>query len=169
MATDHTAKRKSNYPTKEVEGVAFNPYRRFTYAPVPNWLLERTDVSHGPKLMYGKLVQHAGKRGVANPRRKILAKELGISIQQTDRYIAELVDLKLIRVQQLGRNRANRYFFLEHPWIIPFKRCPHFSELPNSKNEESMESSFLMTPLKTSYGKEKIYAGGTNSVIRLVK
>ena len=86
--------------------------------------MERTGISLGAKLTYGKLVQFAGKRGWANPRRSVLAKQHGLSARQTDRYVAELEKVKLIRVQQLGLRKANRYYFLTHSWIS-FKRSRH--------------------------------------------
>ena len=114
--------------------------------------MERTGISLGAKLTYGKLVQFAGKRGWANPRRSVLAKQHGLSARQTDRYVAELEKVKLIRVQQLGLRKANRYYFLTHSWIS-FKRSRHMCLLKSTTKAATQESPYVSTPLKRSYRK----------------
>ena len=114
--------------TMKTEGRYINTYKAFVGSMVPNWLLSRTEVSHGAKLAYARLAQYAGDNMVAYPKRVTLAAELGVSARQLDRYLTELeTKHELIEVEQLGLRRANRYRFLRHPW---------------------MESANLTTPLK---------------------
>jgi hypothetical protein len=105
-----------------------NPYKCFHGSLVPNWLMPRKEISPGAKLCYGRLAQYAGKKAVAYPRQRVLAEELGVSDRQIRSYIRELAYpplhpdgmrdyAPLIEVVQLGLKKANRYFFLDHPWI----------------------------------------------------
>ncbi|MGB3480335.1 MAG: helix-turn-helix domain-containing protein [bacterium] len=96
-----------------------NPYRKFFNAYIPNWLLRRpiSEVSHGAKIVYGRLCQHAGKNGDCFPKQKTLAKECGMSARTAQKYIKELKDLELIEIWRYGKKRANRYKFLKHKWM----------------------------------------------------
>ncbi|HUJ08556.1 MAG TPA: hypothetical protein VL171_00880 [Verrucomicrobiae bacterium] len=47
-----------------------------TFAPAPNWLLRRREVSTTAKLVYAGLAQYAGTQGVAYPSLGRLAGEL---------------------------------------------------------------------------------------------
>jgi hypothetical protein len=80
--------------------------------------MERTEVSPGAKLCWARLAQYAGRDGVAFPEQETLAEAMGVSSRQVKRYVAELVDAKLIRTDQTrGFNRQNHYYFLKHPWM----------------------------------------------------
>lgn len=94
----------------------FNPYKQFHGAMVPNWVLCREELSEGAKLCYARLLQFAGKDGLAYPSHATLARELGTSRRSIIRWIAELVEHELIESKQLGKKRTNRYFFLVHLW-----------------------------------------------------
>lgn len=84
---------------------------------IPNWLLCRHEVSQGGKLAYARLAQYAGKDGECFPKQETLAAELGVSGRTANDYIRELVQHKLIEKVRIGLCKANRYFFLDHPWI----------------------------------------------------
>lgn len=95
-----------------------NPYRMFNGSWVPNWLLERPELSLGTKVTYARLAQYAGKNGVAYPRMEVLGRSLGISGRQASTHVAELVAHGLIHVEsgkQAGT--ANKYHFRKHPWF----------------------------------------------------
>lgn len=94
-----------------------NPWRLFTGAIVPNWLLERKEVSTGAKLCYARLCQHAGKKGHCWPKQETLAEELGVNKRQVKRYLAELKDHALIRAFKVGFQGQNTYRFLAHNWM----------------------------------------------------
>jgi hypothetical protein len=87
------------------------------FAPCPNWLLCRPEVSFGAKATYSRLVQFADKDGVAWPSQDVLAKELGIKTRQVKTYIQELVRFSLIAACLNGMPASNSYYFLYHPWI----------------------------------------------------
>ena len=50
-----------------------------TFAPIPNEILRRKDLSHGAKLCCARLIQYAGKDGKAFPKLSTLGDELGMS------------------------------------------------------------------------------------------
>ena len=82
---------------------------QLTFAPIPNDILRRTDLSHGAKLCCARLIQYADKDGQAFPKLKTLGEELGCSPRNVQRFIAELEDHKLLRIQQRGRGQSNIY------------------------------------------------------------
>ena len=94
-----------------------NPYKRFVGSLIPNWLLQRKEISPGAKLCYGRLCQYSGKNGQCYPKQITLARELGCSRSQVIRYINELVKHGLIEKIRVGLQRANRYKFLRHKWM----------------------------------------------------
>lgn len=102
----------------------FNPWQLFVGAFIPNWLVERPELSPGAKLCYARLCQYAGRAGVAFPAQEELAAALGVSDRQVRTYLVQLQTVThdgapapLIRVTQGGRARSNRITFLVHPWM----------------------------------------------------
>jgi hypothetical protein len=88
-----------------------------TFAPIPNWLLRRWEVSHGAKLAYGRLRQYAGRSGSAYPTIRSLAVELGVSYARAKAYLGELRDHGLIRVGlRREKGRSSTYTFPGHAW-----------------------------------------------------
>ena len=94
-----------------------NPYRLWTGAYIPNWLLSQSEVSHGAKIIYARLSQYTEQTGYAQPTREVLAAEVGTSLRQLDRYLSELVRHKLIEIEQVGKKKPNKYWFLTHTWM----------------------------------------------------
>ncbi len=112
----------------------FNPYKQFKGSFIPLWLLERTEISPGAKLIYARLALHAGEDGDrAFPGIVTLAQEIGLpwteakelpdgSTRAADSrsvraYLKELVEKGLIESVQRGFNKPNRYYFLRHEWM----------------------------------------------------
>lgn len=101
-----------------------NPYRLFTGAFIPTWLLLRPDVSMGAKVCYARLCQYAGKDGECFPKQLLLAAEIGLNNQrQVLRYLKELTQHGLIEVIRIGKMCSNRYKFLNHAWISDVTNC----------------------------------------------
>ena len=96
----------------------FNPYRLFTGSWIPEWLLERTEISPGAKLCYARLARFAGRDGNCHPFQSTIAKALGCSERQIRRYTDELVDCLLIEEERRGMGQPNRYHFLKHLWML---------------------------------------------------
>jgi hypothetical protein len=97
----------------------------FRFLPVPE-PLARINVAvlgQGAKLCYGRLARYAGEDGKCYPSLKTLAAELGASRAQAKRYLRELREYGLIRIQgrrsQPGDSDTNEIFFLWHPVLEP--------------------------------------------------
>lgn len=80
-----------------------------TFAPIPNDILRRTDLSHGAKLCCARLIQYAGKDNKAFPKLPTLAAELGMSVRAVQRFLTELESHNLIETQRRGRGQSNQY------------------------------------------------------------
>lgn len=96
---------------------AINTYRTNIGALVPNWLMRREDLSDGAKLLYARLQQYQGEDGDIKPKISTLAAELGKSERVVQNLIAELKEVKLIRVlDRRSLCTSNMYEILAHPW-----------------------------------------------------
>lgn len=94
---------------------AYNPYRLWEGTWIPTWLLIRSEVSPGAKLVFGRLCRYAGEEGTACPSQTTLSMEIGMHRASVIRFLQELEELKLIEGRTEGRRR--RYTFLSHPWM----------------------------------------------------
>lgn len=95
----------------------------FPFAPVPNWLMRRTEVTATGKLIYGRLRQYAAASGQAWPSYKTLAKEVGVSRRQVINVVAELEEAKLV-VVTLHDHKSNHYSLPKHEWMDGEKFAP---------------------------------------------
>lgn len=91
------------------------PWRRWTGAVVPNWLLEHGGVSSGAKVVYARLAQFAGREAVAWPTQTTLAAALSMTRRTVQRHLAELERAGLIEITRSGFPARARYRFLRHP------------------------------------------------------
>lgn len=102
------------------------PWRLFIGSLIPDWLERRPDVLPGTKLAYARLARYAGQKDRAYPRMATLARAIGVSERQAQRYVQQLVDLKLIEVElRREQLKASYYFFLDHPWMHGDEECDH--------------------------------------------
>jgi len=98
-------------------GRIFNPHSHFCGSFIPNWLLRRHEISHGAKLVYGRLCQYAGKDGECYPKLQTLADELAMGLSTVHKYVHELERWNLIRSIRRGLGMPNKYLFLTHIWM----------------------------------------------------
>src|ERR1043166_6973286 len=85
------------------------------FAPCPNWLLCRREVSSTAKNLYARLLQYQAGDGNAWPSYDTLASEIGISRRQAINVLKELERHGLVKVTR-RRNRSNIYQLPPHPW-----------------------------------------------------
>src|SRR5436853_6532664 len=98
-------------------GQPFIPFRLFTGIFIPDGLVRAPSISAGAKLAYGRLVRYGGQDGACFPAVPTLASEIGVSVRQTQNYLAELERNGLIRRRtRLGVSgqQSNAYQFLWH-------------------------------------------------------
>ena len=99
------------------------PEKKKEFAPVPNWLLCRKEVTSTGKLLYGRITQYVGKNGTAWPSIRVLAEELGVVERQIKRVIQELEGKKLIKVTRPKDGVSTSYYsILGHPWMKQHKK-----------------------------------------------
>lgn len=95
-----------------------NPYRLFTGAFLPNWLLVRTEIGATAKLVYARLCQFADKQtGEAWPCFDTIASETGLGRATVARAVKDLVENKLISTDRASRTDSLLYRFLAHEWM----------------------------------------------------
>jgi hypothetical protein len=99
-------------------GQPFNPFGLFHGIWIPDALVRAKGISPGAKLTYGRLTRYAGQDGNCYPAVPTLASEIAISVRQTQKYLAELERIELIRrvprISDSGQT-SNAYVFLWHP------------------------------------------------------
>jgi hypothetical protein len=93
-------------------GEKYNPHKLFVGVFIPNTLLRYHKLSHGAKIVWGRLAQYAGENGEAYPKISSLADETGMSDRQVKTYLKELREHKLIKSDRTGS--SNKYHFLWH-------------------------------------------------------
>jgi len=116
-----------------------NPYKLFVGSFLPNWLLKRSEVTPGAKLLYARLSQYAGEDGECRPAQATLAAELGIAVRTVKAQLKELHRHELIDSQQRGFNKTNLYFFLSHEWMQSFRRVVQSDALPEVQGNALLE------------------------------
>jgi Mn-dependent DtxR family transcriptional regulator len=126
-----------------------NPYKLFNGSYVPEWLMERKEISPGAKLCYARLARFAGKDGSCFPRRKTLSDAIGVSQRQADRYINELKKYDLIGVEQTGFGKPNQYYFYSHKWMDGKYKGSTDPSTPMSTHMSTHDSTDMSTPMST--------------------
>ena len=107
----------NNVPSIQI-GEPFNPFALFAGIFIPESLVRSRAISAGPKLVYGRLARYAGRDGKCWPSVATLAQEIGLGKRQTQKYLAELEQEKLIRrINRFrdGAQTSNLFQFLWHP------------------------------------------------------
>ena len=112
-------------------GDRYNPYKLFHGAFIPNWLLQRSDISPGAKLLFARLAQFAGEDGRAWPSQEALGKEIGVSDRQVRTYLHELLLAQIIEGERRGLTQTNRYYFL---WTLNADQDRKESSVPERKD-----------------------------------
>ena len=91
--------------------------RDYSGITLPNWLLPRTEISPGGKLLYGRIAHLY--RPQRNPMitQARLALDLGVTDRTIRSYLQELLEHRLLHVKRPNRRIGNQYIFLEHDWM----------------------------------------------------
>ena len=134
--------------------------KKESFAPIPNSILRRSDLSPGSKLCYGRLLQYQGNREAAYPSIAALAEELAVTPRQTQKYIKILEAGKFIKINRSPGNR-NSYTILND-------NLDTNDSSPLNNNSVSNELSFIPDTNDSSgatkeniekNNKRKIYTG----------
>ncbi len=107
-----------------MQKILHNPKRHAPAIYIPNWMSQVPVklLSHGARLVYGRLSQWADTQGKAFRSAKDLAEELGMCESSVEKYQKELRKIGLIDTFHPQAGGVNHFEFYDHPWMhIPIK------------------------------------------------
>jgi hypothetical protein len=137
-------------------GQPFNPFGLFNGIWIPEALVKAKGISPGAKIVYGRLTRYAGPDGNCYPAVPTLAAEVGLSVRQTQNYLAELTREELVRriprISGSGQT-SNAYVFLWHPLLAEGvkKAAPEGVKDPAPKDSQFEESHSEETNIDLDY------------------
>ena len=79
------------------------------FTQVPNFVLERDDISSTAKLAYTMLLKYAWSNKQCFPGQERLALDMGVGLRSITRAIKELKETGLINIIQRGLGKPNIY------------------------------------------------------------
>lgn len=79
------------------------------FTQVPNAILKSTELSVGAKLTYAMLLCYAWANDFCFPGQDRLAKDMGVGLRSSHRYIKELEARGYVRILRRGLGRPNLY------------------------------------------------------------
>lgn len=99
--------------------VRYNPKANVPAVYIPTWLIQVPvqKLSHGAKILYGRLSQWSGKTGEVYRSKKDLMEEIGVSLRTLGDLIKELKDVNLIDTVQPIKGGISHYIFYNHEWM----------------------------------------------------
>lgn len=134
-----------------------NPYKQFHGSFVPEWLMEREEISPGAKLCYARLARFAGKDGLCFPKRDKIAKAIGVSERQVGRYVSELCKYNLIEYKKIGLGKPNEYRFLLHKWINTVLTDKTDVSSPMRTDVSSLDRTDMSSHIRESYQESQVH------------
>lgn len=102
-----------------------NPKANIPAVYIPCWLIQVPiqKISHGAKLLYGRLAQWSREDGTVYRSKNDLKEELGVSHRTLGDLIKELKDIGLIDTVQPIKGGISHYIFYDHEWMVePIKK-----------------------------------------------
>ena len=108
-------KNNSSHQTKKV----LNPKSNLPAVYIPCWLIQVPVklLSHGAKLVYGRLTQWCNETGIAYRSAPQLAQELGMCESSVKKDLRELREADLIGTFHPQAGGVNHFEFYDHPWM----------------------------------------------------
>jgi hypothetical protein len=129
--------------TVVLQDEALRRLRGFT--AIPNAVLRHPRLSHGAKLTHGVLLSYAWQDEFCWPAQERLAKDMGCSVRQVQRFLVELKHFRFVDWKQQGLNRPNVYY------ILPLPGAPSAPVTPNeATNQAAPDTTNLSQPEATS-------------------
>jgi hypothetical protein len=94
---------------KDIELVTKDPVVRGGFTQVPNFILEKDDLSAGAKVTYAMFLKYAWYNDCCFPGQERLAKDMGCSRSRVSEYIGELQRASLVTITRRGLGKTNLY------------------------------------------------------------
>ncbi|MGE0229251.1 MAG: helix-turn-helix domain-containing protein [Dehalococcoidia bacterium] len=88
---------------------AADPVTAEGFTQVPNFMLRSPDLSMGAKLTYAMFLSYAWNNAFCFPGQATLARDIGVSRQSVNGFIAELDRAGYVEVKRRGLGRTNVY------------------------------------------------------------
>lgn len=97
----------------------YNPKAHTSAVYLPCWLIQVPvqKLSHGAKILYGRLAQWSNEKGEVYRSKNDLKEEIGVSHRTIGDLIKELKDVKLISTFQPKKGGVSHYIFHDHEWM----------------------------------------------------
>ena len=90
-----------------------NETLRAGFAAFPYLVMRDTNLSIGARMTYAFLLMYAWQEGSCFPKQATVAKAMGISERQFQRYLYELRDAGYIRIDRQDKRFHNTYILLD--------------------------------------------------------
>jgi hypothetical protein len=103
--------------TRPSVGKPFIPYKRFHVLPMPDSLLQSTEVPPAAKLIFGRLCRYAGRKNYSFPTPATIGAEVGLGERQVQKLLSILQSKGFLRREAQFRNGkqiSNRIVLLWH-------------------------------------------------------
>ncbi len=99
--------------------ILHNPKSHAPAVYIPCWLIQVPIelLSHGAKILYGRLSQWANEKGIVYRSVSCLAEEIGTSPWSVEKYLKELRDVSLIGTYRQKSGGVNHFEFYDHDWM----------------------------------------------------
>ncbi len=95
---------------QRVERIVFeSELMKAGFAAFPYKVLKDIKLSAGARLTYAVLLMYGWQEGSAFPKQDTMAKDLGCSVRQAQRYLQELVDRGFIEIKREDKRFGNTY------------------------------------------------------------
>lgn len=102
------------------------------FTQVPNILLRKPDLTHGAKLAYALLLSYAWGERRCFPGQEQLSVDMGVERKAVIRYLKELKDKQIIRVERRGMGKTNVYYL---PRLTDVPKMGHLDVPPRGRQD----------------------------------
>lgn len=97
------------YRKNTIRLVGADPMSAKGFTQVPNFILEKKDLTVGAKMTYSMLLKYAREKDSCFPGQKTIAEKSGMGERSINRYISELQEKGFISINRRGLGKPNVY------------------------------------------------------------
>lgn len=131
----------------------YNPKADVPAVYIPCWLIQIPvqKISHGAKILYGRLAQWSREDGTVYRSKNDLKEEVGVSLRTLGDLIKELKDVGLIDAVQPIKGGISHYIFYDHEWMVePIKKQLVYKsdEKDPMQNSALPNAEYRITPMQ---------------------
>jgi len=97
------------YRKNTIRLVGADPMSSMGFTQVPNFILEKKNLTVGAKMTYSMLLRYAREKDSCFPGQKTIAEMSGMGERSINRYIGELQEKGFISINRRGLGKPNIY------------------------------------------------------------